>query len=654
MVAQRFNGIAAGALVALTMTVAAIPLPVMAQQPVEAGTPPAQPANVPPPATTEVNEAPAGTPPAERAQAEPTPVTGSIPPQPAASETDQNQTVTVDVPTIEPANVPPPTKADVGTLQLSPADQAVADRLKALIASGFERLIEGRKEQAAVKALYEGRKFAPVFVEMGTPSDRMKAAVARIKAAGTDGLDPADYATPDLQTLGNDPNAVAEAELKLVNAMLEYARHAQGGKVTPGRISPNIDWTPSVPEPADVLTTVVSGTDVAASLDGFNPPHEGFRKLRAKLSELHVEPEVVTVQIPSGPNLRKGKKDKRVPLLRARLSVDGDANSEVYDNALFEAVKVFQRSKGMSPTGIVNQPTVDALNGLSRNRTVEAIISNMERWRWLPRDLGRNHVFVNVPDYTLKAVKDGEVVFRTRIVAGKVRTPSPSFTANIENILVNPSWHVPQSIIYGQYLPALEQDGEAMARMGMVVSTNADGSVSIRQPPGERNALGRLKFNFSNKFQVYLHDTPQKHLFKESMRAHSAGCMRVENPAMLAEVLLSIALPEEKYTAERITRMYGKNEAWLRFKKTVPVHLVYHNAYVDDAGELVVKPDVYGYDGRVQSALKGKYMVVNERSQVVTPGKPNPVRVAARKKPENDPRAPAPRQQGFFLFPFFR
>jgi murein L,D-transpeptidase YcbB/YkuD len=360
------------------------------------------------------------------------------------------------------------------------------------------------------------------------------------------------------------------------------------------------------------------------------------------------------VQIPSGPAVKKGKKDARVPALRQRLHLEGDAENTVYDDQLAEAVKAFQKERGMPANGILTPATVEALNGKSKSRQINAVISNMERWRWLPRDLGKTYVMVNIPDFTLKMVHDGTQKFTTRIVVGKPNTPSPIFSDEIENIVVNPSWHVPQSIIYGEYMPALERDPSALARMGLQVAYARDGSISIKQPPGERNALGRLKFNFPNKYQVYLHDTPTKHLFAQERRAFSHGCMRVQNPEKFGEALLSVAMPRENYTAQRLTGMYGKNEATLKFPSNIPVHLVYMNAYVDDAGKLVVRDDVYGYDNRTFSALNGKYLANNERSQKVAGG-PNPAKRAYQQKRQMAEQQQAPRRpQGGFFFPFFQ
>jgi L,D-transpeptidase YcbB len=172
-------------------------------------------------------------------------------------------------------------------------------------------------------------------------------------------------------------------------------------------------------------------------------------------------------------------------------------------------------------------------------------------------------------------------------------------------ITVNPTWNVPPSIIANEYLPALRQDPTVLDRMGLKITQNPDGTVHIYQPPGDRNALGRIRFNFPNKFLVYQHDTPDKHLFAHDKRAYSHGCMRVQDPLKYGEVLLSIALPKQGYTQERLRKMFGGSEINIDFPVHIPVHLTYQTAYVDDAGKLVIREDVYGRDSALLAQLKG-------------------------------------------------
>jgi L,D-transpeptidase YcbB len=553
------------------------------------------------------------------------------PPKALAASKDPN----VSAPTSE--SVPDSPGTERTNSSSAAADPAIADGLRTVLAGRIDQLVERREDRLALSAFYEARDYAPLWIEAGKPSERMRAAVARLNAAEADGLDPGDYLVPNPDTVSGDPEELAEAELRLMNALLTYARHAQSGRVTPSRISPNIAARPPVPAPETVLKTLAETHHVAAALDAFNPPHEGFLRLRAKLADLRNQQRKPSAAVPEGPLLRPGMSDDRVPQLRKRLGLAA-SEDPIYDAQLVRAVREFQRAQGLSPDGVVGPKTLQALNDPRGQREkIETILSNMERWRWLPRDLGSAYVLINIPDFTATMVREGQQVFQARVVVGRPETPTPVFSDEIETMQVNPTWHVPRSIIYAEYLPALERDPEALRRMGLIVSRNRDGSISVRQPPGERNALGRLKFNFPNPFQVFLHDTPQRHLFGHRQRANSAGCVRVENPEKLAELLLSIGLPGAGYTAERLRRMYGGSEQWIRLRTFVPIHLVYMNAYVDDAGELVTRPDIYGYDHRVRSALNGRYLAVSERSQRGSLPRNQPPRQVAQERPASQP-----------------
>jgi hypothetical protein len=189
-------------------------------------------------------------------------------------------------------------------------------------------------------------------------------------------------------------------------------------------------------------------------------------------------------------------------------------------------------------------------------------------------------------------------------VIGKPEMPTPIMTADMKYITVNPTWNVPPSIVHREYLPALAQDPTVLARMGLRVDYGPDG-VHIWQPPGDKNALGRIRFNFPNKFLVYQHDTPDKYMFALDKRAFSHGCMRVQDPAHYAEVLLSLVRPDDGYTEERIKKMFGPNETDIQFPTFIPVNLTYQTAFVDDAGKLELREDVYGRDRALLAILKG-------------------------------------------------
>ena len=238
-------------------------------------------------------------------------------------------------------------------------------------------------------------------------------------------------------------------------------------------------------------------------------------------------------------------------------------------------------------------------------RKIDAILANMERWRWLPRDLGTAYVMVNIPDYTLTVVNNGKPVWSTRIVVGQPgKHATPLLAETMKYITFNPTWNVPPSIIRNEYLPALARDPTALARIGLRIGRNGDGSIRIYQPPSDRNALGRVRFNFPNQFLVYQHDTPDKYLFSKPVRAYSHGCMRMENPDKYAETLLSISQPEEGYTVQRLHSLYGRGERNINLKTPIPVYLTYQTAFIDDSGKLQTRPDIYGLDKTIDDLLK--------------------------------------------------
>ena len=500
-------------------------------------------------------------------------------------------------------------------------DVAVADQLRDLVANRLDRFVSRKADRAGAESYYKAHDFKPIWVADGAANARAKAAIAYLAQADAVGLNPADYPTPNFKS-ATTAEQLAQDEFKLTEAVLTYARHAQVGQISFTRVAADIQFNVAAPEPADVLAKLAEASDTAAALDSYNPPQEGFKALKEKLAELRhkgAAPEKVEdkpvkhVLVPEGKILRPGMKDQRVIALRERLDIAGDRTSTLYDDAVRDAVKTFQTEADLTVDGNVGNMTVRALNGEKREARrsnadpIDTILVNMERWRWLPRKLGNasdTYVVVNVPDYTLTLYHHGKPFWKTKIVAGKPGKATPMTTADMKFITVNPTWNVPPSIIENEYLPALREDPQALDRIGLKVRQDPDGTVHIFQPPGAGNALGRIRFNFPNKFLVYQHDTPDKYLFAKEERAYSHGCMRVQDPLVYAEKLLSIELPNEHYTPARIERMFGGNEININFPNPIPVHLTYQTAFVDEAGKLQFRKDVYGRDARMIAILK--------------------------------------------------
>jgi murein L,D-transpeptidase YcbB/YkuD len=402
--------------------------------------------------------------------------------------------------------------------------------------------------------------------------------------------------------------------------MLDYARQAQSGRMHWSQLSADVLYPEHPTDPAEVLANISIAKDTSTALAGYNPPHKLYQELKAKLAKLRDQGEGPVIQIAEGPALafKKGTKkrpavapeDSRVPQLRAKLGITENPDDTQYDAKVAEAVRKFQASVNLKPTGVLDDRTVKAINSPKRDRQIDTVLVNMERWRWLPRQLGaaslgNAYVVLNVPDFTLKVMQNDAQVWTTRVVTGKPgKHATPLLTETMKFITVNPTWNVPPSIIYNEYLPALQQDPTVLDRMGMRIERRRDGSIHISQPPGEANALGRIRFNFPNKFLVYQHDTPDKHLFAKEVRAFSHGCMRVQNPDQYAATLLGIVMPTERYTPERIRSMYGRREIDLKFPTPIPVHLTYQTAFVDEAGKLQFRKDIYGRDAAMIALLK--------------------------------------------------
>jgi len=611
---------------------------------IDAAVPRPEPANVPPPTASDFKvDATASTPAEPKATdkaTEPSTTAKAVEPNtdiktdtkpaevvtaPAAktndAKTDETATTTTATPTTPPATATAPTAEPVkAASNVPPADQPVADKLREMLGAKSVRYLDRKNERAAVEKFYTAREYAPLWTQAGKLTDGGKGVVARLKDAAAEGLNPADYPVPDFAA-ATSPDALADAEMKLTASMLDYARQAQSGRMHWSQVSADILYPEHPIDPAEVLASISTAKDASAALDGYNPPHKLYKELKAKLAELRGQGDGPVIQIAEGPALafKAGTKkqpavapeDSRVPQLRAKLGITENADDTHYDAKVAEAVRKFQESAELKANGVLDDRTVKAINSPKRDRQIDTVIVNMERWRWLPRQLGASslgnaYVILNIPDYTLKVMQNGAQVWTTRVVTGKPgQHATPLLTETMKFITVNPTWNVPPSIIYNEYLPALQQDPTVLQRMGLKLERNRDGSIHISQPPGEANALGRIRFNFPNKFLVYQHDTPDKNLFARDDRAFSHGCMRVQNPDQYASVLLNIAMPNEKYTPERVRSMYGKSEIDLKFPTPIPVNITYQTAFVDDAGKLQIRKDIYGRDAAMLSLLKG-------------------------------------------------
>jgi murein L,D-transpeptidase YcbB/YkuD len=382
----------------------------------------------------------------------------------------------------------------------------------------------------------------------------------------------------------------------------------------------NIGLPQRAPDPAKVLAAVAEAADAGKALDEFSPPHEAYQRLKAALAELRGKTAGrARDEIAAGPvlsfNRKRPMEDARVPQLRERLGVPGEASDLRYDEKLAGAVKDFQRGNDLSATGNLDARTVKKLNP-TNDRRIDMVIANMERWRWYPRELRKSRVEVNEPDFTLKVLHEGRQLWTTRVVIGKPNLPSPLLAQQMDSITINPTWKVPPSIVQNEYLPAEAKEPGGMARMGLHVK-RVGGEVQITMPPGGQNPLGHIRFNFFNRFTVFQHDTPDQYLFAHVVRAESHGCMRVQDAAKYAEILAGIARPEEQWTADKVKSLYAGGAEYEISLGSGPIwiYLTYQTAFIDDAGKLQTRRDLYNLDSRTLAAIKSTRPTSNPASE---------------------------------------
>jgi murein L,D-transpeptidase YcbB/YkuD len=533
---------------------------------------------------------------------------------------------------------------------MAASDSQAAEKLRAIVTSKeFDKRFDRPAERKDVEAFYAARQYAPIWIQDGALTARAKEVVARLKSADTEGLDPADYPVPDLAT-GASADAEAQADLKLTASVLDFTRHLAIGRIAPRRVTSEVEYGNHTPDAGDTLKKISAARDVNAVIDGFDPPDQGFRALKAKLAELRAQSgDIDASRIPNGPAIKPGAKDARIPRLRTRFGVKARrADDPAYGRALYNAVRRYQHNANLKPNGIIDGKLIALLNGPSHSQVIDTVRANMERWRWLPRDLGRTYVMVNIPDFTLKVVHDHRVVWHTKIVAGKPQTPTPLVTATMDHVVVNPSWYVPQSIIQNELLPAYATDPNIFERLGLEVKRGPDGHINVVQPPGAANALGRIKFAFPNRFQVYLHDTPEKRLFTANRRAFSHGCMRVQDPTKFGEIILSLAMSGPTPTSRQIHGMFGQDERTFKLVNRPMVHLTYQTAFVDDQGKLQLRDDIYGFDARIHAIL-----TTDERRVADVPPPPDPKRDLATMKSNQEILSRVERREAQNPFAFF-
>ncbi len=482
-------------------------------------------------------------------------------------------------------------------------------------------------EIAALQQFYASRWNQPYWMSASGPKPIVSGLISTLTHADLYALSPADFAgvtgLPDRDWSQAEPLEVARAEIRLMQAALLYARQASAGRIDPKRSGSDVTLEPQAAEPAKLLNSMASHEDPAAFLRSLHPQTAEFAKLRETyLAYRNIAARGGWPHIGGGA-LRLGSRGAGVARLRKRLMLSGDLppgaalDDPRFGRPLMEAVKLFQSRHGIRTDGVVGPGTRAALNVPVETR-IRQLALNLERRRWLPDDLGRRHVVVNQPEYRLRVVENGKTVHETRVVIGKPTQQTPEFSDEIELVVLNPYWNVPRSIATKEILPILRRNPGYLSRKGMQLVNQRGKPVSpyrinwsrqsrrgfnysIRQRPGAGNALGRIKFLFPNQHSVYLHDTPSKSLFSRPRRAFSHGCVRVQNPVRLAEVLMK---PQFGWSRRTLAgKISTRRNQPIRLKQTIPVHLTYHTVWVGKEGAVHFADDMYGRDRRLAEVM---------------------------------------------------
>lgn len=486
-------------------------------------------------------------------------------------------------------------------------------------------------EVGAALTQYYSKHSQFAWLDNGQPNAAAKAVMAEMAKADSVGLSAADYKVALPAADAKDRPAVLKEALRfdlhLSAKVMTYVLDTTRGRVDPNRISGYHDLPRKKVDLVAALEEVLSTDAVAENLARRNPQSAQFRALAAEYEMLRRDAKP-KITLPAGTSIKPGESDAALPNVIAAIAQSASSKLKEkhaaaleqgapneYSGALVALVRDFQRENGLRPDGVVGAKTLHALRGDTSAGKLRKLQMAMERLRWLPADFGNRYVFLNQPSFRVSVINGGQEQLSMPVVIGKKSNQTYFFTDKIEAVEYNPYWNMPRSIIVNEMLPKLYRNPsyldnagyEVFNERGRAVSSTSVSwdrvarnqvSVDVRQPPGPRNALGRLKIKFPNKHAIYMHDTPQKSLFKQARRALSHGCVRLEQPQAMAAALLGKPVD---YVNDQIGA--GKNKVE-KVAQNIPVYLTYFTAWPDSKGKVVYFDDVYDRDDYLSRAIE--------------------------------------------------
>jgi murein L,D-transpeptidase YcbB/YkuD len=481
--------------------------------------------------------------------------------------------------------------------------------------------------------LYRQRGFLPIWIDGGQLKPEAETLMETLRNAGAHGLCGDDYQLAELEGLlriqadfavRNLPSASdkrAILDLFLSQAFLMYATQMVEGQVDPSLA--HVDWR-ARRRKADLvklLEYAMLNHRLPQVLEDLVPPHEEYRQLVAALRHYR---ELAAYggwpQIPAGPTIRPDARDERLPLVKALLLLTGDlalavAMDDAYDPGTVEAVKIFQARHGLNADGVIGPKTLASFNVPVEER-IRQIELNLERWRWMPKGFGRRHIRVNVADFSLDVVEDGQLVMHMPVIVGTQYRKTPVFSAQMTYLEFAPYWIVPPTILREDKLPHIKSNPAYLEEKHFhIISMNGQTMINpyeidwakitasnfpglLRMDPGPWNPLGHVKFMFPNRFNIYLHDTNEAYLFDKNVRSFSSGCIRIERPLDLANYLL-----EKELGREKVLALFNATKTVKVPVEPMPVHIQYWTAWVGRDGRVNFRPDVYYRDLDLEVAL---------------------------------------------------
>ena len=515
-------------------------------------------------------------------------------------------------------------QAHAGKGDRVPSYEGVTGAIAEVLNSPERLTLPIERIRQALKAHYLDNGGSIYWVGTG----RMTPFIQRLEDAQFDGLNSADYPVDTLIDLRDsidpdDPHSAAQAELYYSAFFVAYAADLKIGRVAPQKVDPRLFRSRKTIDVLQVLTELNKQRNPSAFLSNFEPRNEHYQALKKMMRVYSTEAdEGGWPMIEQGVALKVGMSDPRIPKIRSLLALTGDyewqvTGSPVYDQRLAIAVQRFQQRHGLEAKGLIGKQSIIAMDVTPEDR-INQIMLNMERWRWMPDNLGENHLLVNLAAFELQRVQSSIIVERMNVVVGAVATQTPEFSDEMEYVELNPTWTVPYSIATQEMLPKLRSNPYAYAAEFDVFVNGALSSwgsidwgaygpgkfpFTFRQRPGPKNALGKVKFMLPNKHNIYLHDTPSKDKFASTSRAFSHGCIRLSRPIELAHTIIG-EIPG--WNDARVDSVLAGGELTrVSLQKHIPVHLIYSTAFKGEKG-IEFRPDVYGRDRKLYNALFGR------------------------------------------------